>query len=807
MSDLALPTESLRRRRIRRWIIAGLYTLLLYTLAWFVNPLWRALTRAMGTEAGGNFVNVAVPALGFVTLTFLLLHRRLPTWFSYVWLAAVAAGYGYVLTMHADFPVERIHLLQYSLVAFVYFAALRIDRSERRSYFGAVIAVLVIGVTDELIQEYLIPRRSGTVGDVLINWLSGGLGLAGLVAVRRGGFWHVFARLRPSLRWLTGAVAPLALAAFCSWRMYTGYFYPPINLLIITVDCARPDFWGIYGKESDPPATEYLDNFAADGAVFTNAFSQAAWTSPGVASVLTGLYPPTHGVVSQERTVPAVVTTILDAFKERGYHVPRFSYLINAAPNFLNLGEFDEDVIDVTIPNEVQRMNQWLGKNHRKPFALWYHWRFMHLPYYPPAKHWLYPPAEIDEDRMKRELAAGVNPRDELAMPAAVRDLITKEVIIPYFSQQALDEADATGLPPPSDAPRAHEFPPETRAWLDALYTAQARHFDVNFEAIRYILALHHKLDHTIIVITADHGEELLEHGYIGHASTAVHSRHYDELLHIPLVIMNPRLIDRGRKIDVMAQQIDVLPTVMDMMGWPIPEEVQGRSLWPAMRGEKMSDVPVFAESIEGGYQSKAHQRTTFLRSVRTKEWKFIARMGPRGDEFELYHLAEDPREMRNVYADYPDVAKSMLARLDEWVTRNARDRTALEKKEEIYQERVAALDPENLSVPEILTPKSGETITFEANSGAINAEWTGNPYAAYIIEYDVGEGWHRLQGTYPVDEGTKHVFGPLPEDGWKPLYQWNPYRLRVRPRDLPNGWSEWITVNVAPIAKDGEVD
>ena len=65
----------------------------------------------------------------------------------------------------------------------------------------------------------------------------------------------------------------------------------------------------------------------------------------------------------------------------------------------------------------------------------------------------------------------------------------------------------------------------------------QMRHFDVNFERLRYVLALHHKLKHTIIVITADHGEELLDHGFIGHASTAVHSRHYDELIHIPLKI------------------------------------------------------------------------------------------------------------------------------------------------------------------------------------------------------------------------------------------------------------------------------
>ena len=77
---------------------------------------------------------------------------------------------------------------------------------------------------------------------------------------------------------------------------------------------------------------------------------------------------------------------------------------------------------------------------------------------------------------------------------------------------------------------------------------------------------------------------------------------------------------------------------------------------------------------------------------------------------------------------------------------------------------------------------------------------WTGNPEAAYIIEYNVGDGWHTLRGKVPV-VGTEQVFGPLPQDGWEPLYQWNPYRVRVRPRDLPDGWSDWITITIAPLS------
>ena len=101
--------------------------------------------------------------------------------------------------------------------------------------------------------------------------------------------------------------------------------------------------------------------------------------------------------------------------------------------------------------------------------------------------------------------------------------------------------------------------------------------------------------------------------------------------------------------------------------------------------------------------------------------------------------------------------------------------------------------------MPEILEPADGSRLDFETTQGTIVARWTGHPRAAYVIEYDVGEGWNRIKGRMPVS-GTENTFGPLPRDGWKPLYQWNPYKLRIRPRDLPDAWSDWITITIAPL-------
>ena len=131
-------------QRIQYWIVAAVYTALIYTFAWFVNPLWNRLTELLGTENAGITVNRAVPILGLVLLALLLIRFRLPKLSSYFWIAAVVAGYAYILTLHAEYPVERIHLIQYSLVAWVYFRALRLDCRNRISYTLAGVAVFLV---------------------------------------------------------------------------------------------------------------------------------------------------------------------------------------------------------------------------------------------------------------------------------------------------------------------------------------------------------------------------------------------------------------------------------------------------------------------------------------------------------------------------------------------------------------------------------------------------------------------------------------------------------------------------------------
>lgn len=745
-------------RRLVRWALAVAYSGFIFAYAFVVVRSWIAFTNYFGVERGGKIVDTAVPIIGVLACLLIVVAIGRRPLRSYLWLAAVLAGYAYLLTLWAVYPVERIHLLVYSLLAWMYFRALRLDFGLRGSLVGAAVAVFVVGTADEVLQRF-IPDRSMSLEDMILNWCAGGLGIVGLVALSREAAAQWTAAPNSIRKFAVSYVLPVALAAGLGHQVWTQYLYPPLNVILVTVDCARPDRFGVYGYERD--TTPYLNDLMKDGVRFDNAYSQAAWTSPGVVSTLTGLYPRSHGVVISDRSVFESVDTLLDIFKREGYLTPDMTYL-TAAPNFYNLGGDKVEGIDVTVSGEIGSIAKWISDNHRKPFFLWYHYRSLHFPYNPRKGAMVFPPALPENEP-----------------PPVIRDVVQKEVIIPW------GEA---------------EFTEEHKPWLDSLYDAQVRQFDSKFEAIRYRLSLHRILKNTLIVITADHGDELLEHGYVGHASTAVHSRHYDEHIHIPLMMYGPRVVPKKQAFDNLVEQVDVAPTIVDAMGWEIPADMQGRSLLPLMRGEPFEDRPVFAESIEGGYQSKEEMKDHWLRSVRTKDWKLIVRTSPEGEQFELYNLKEDPGEHVNVYADEPEVRMELMGALTRWITRTIDDRIAFRERERLLlAKRQELADAKSAPPPEIIAPENGITIDYESSGGQVVVKWTGNPKANYIIQYHIGTGWHTLKGKLE-NAGTEKLFGPVPRDGWAPLHQWNPFRLRVRQWAAEDKWSDWLVVNVAPL-------
>jgi arylsulfatase A-like enzyme/Tfp pilus assembly protein PilF len=157
-------------------------------------------------------------------------------------------------------------------------------------------------------------------------------------------------------------------------------------------------------------------------------------------------------------------------------------------------------------------------------------------------------------------------------------------------------------------------------------------------------------MEKTLIVVTGDHGEGLGQHHELNHALFI-----YDTTLHVPLIIKTPNGV--GEEISQTVEHVDVAPTILDLLQIQKPQTLQGRSLIPLMKHQKMNETMAFSESL---YAEK-HYGWSPLISVTTDKFKFIQAPRP-----ELYNLQDDPSETKNLYASLPGMAKTLQDRAGE---------------------------------------------------------------------------------------------------------------------------------------------
>jgi arylsulfatase A-like enzyme len=156
--------------------------------------------------------------------------------------------------------------------------------------------------------------------------------------------------------------------------------------------------------------------------------------------------------------------------------------------------------------------------------------------------------------------------------------------------------------------------------------------------------------DRTIVVVTADHGEMLGDHGLLFKAGYM-----YDEVLRTPLIIRAPGKLPMGRRVAGMSEGIDIMPTLLELLGIPVSSRVQGRSLLPLVEGKASG-------------REEIHSEFPGTKAVRTADWKLVHYL--RAPYGELYNLREDPHELYNLYDDpaYARVKAEMKSRLADWL-------------------------------------------------------------------------------------------------------------------------------------------
>jgi arylsulfatase A-like enzyme len=383
------------------------------------------------------------------------------------------------------------------------------------------------------------------------------------------------------------------------------------NVVLLTVDTLRADRLGAYGytARANSPA---MDAQLAAGVRFESAMAQRAATWPSLGSLLTGLYPSAHGVAENGYGFPDDLPTLPKLLHAAGYRTGAF------LSNMCDANHQGWDDFACTGGQDgktVERARDWVGKLPQgRPFFLWVHLFGAHGPYYNGG------------DTAARELDPGY---DGLLRP----------------KRWALDEVNIKKLAL-GETDRRH---------LDALYDAAVQGSDRSIGAV--IAALHaagHR-ERTIVVLTADHGEELYAHNrYLYHSCSV-----YQTTLHVPLGIAAPGLIPAGAQVPQTVELIDVLPTLAALLALPPPSEQHGRSLVPYLErpGGGGPGKPAFSE-----------YGASTIHTVVQDGWKLVD--NPDGYDpvcipnapphhypigrAELYDLARDPREQTNLAASRP---------------------------------------------------------------------------------------------------------------------------------------------------------
>ena len=396
---------------------------------------------------------------------------------------------------------------------------------------------------------------------------------------------------------LSAAVAALLLVAGCRRERPAGSSAGRPNVLLVTIDTLRADHVGCYGRAG--AATPTLDALAARGVRFGTAIAHVPLTGPSHASILTGRTPLGHGFRDNGGyVIPAEAKTAAEDFRQAGYRTAAF---VSGFPLDRRFG-FDRgfDAYDDHLPK---------GNDPRR------------TPYVERL-------ADATTGAVLRWLAA----------PAGAS---------PFFLWVHYYDPHAPYEPPADLAERFRAAPYDGEiAFVDAQLARLLRGLDEKGALAR-----------TVVLVTADHGEALGEHGEDTHGLFV-----YDATLRVPWIMAGPGLA-AGRVATTAARGIDVLPTLLDYAGLAAGSGVEGRSLRPAAEGREMSDAPAYAESL---YPEREFGWAP-LHAWRTAKFKLIEAPRP-----ELYDLEADAAETANRAADQPARAQELRQRLRAVLSRPA---------------------------------------------------------------------------------------------------------------------------------------
>ncbi|MFN7972498.1 MAG: sulfatase [Acidobacteriota bacterium] len=426
-------------------------------------------------------------------------------------------------------------------------------------------------------------------------------------------------------RYMPASIAVL----FASCRPAPPAVPVPRVVVLVSIDTLRADAVSI-----DPRAgiqTPFLASLAAEGVTFRRAYAPSSWTPPTMASLFTSLDPLAHGVrygvldqglVATQPALAGDLVTVAEAFKTAGWKtvgVPSNIHLASRlgfsqgfdrygpADTFLSAEKVNEGAIAL-LDEEFGSAGP--AREHLSHVFLWLHYFDPHDPY-AARRPWIKTlDPSYDENPVR------------YPSEATRKDL---------KDRVALEGAAFTSC-------------------LWPLYLSEVGFTDAKMRELLKGLGL--LSDDVLIVVTADHGEEIGDHGDLGHGHTL-----YEELLRIPLIVRWPQGLPRGVVRNEMVSSLDVFPTLADLAGLPAPAGVLGQSLRAGIDGTPPAPRSFFFSLFTPQPD---------LRGVREGNWKLIEDTSGSRPSM-LFDIAADPAELHDLAAGNPDTVSRMEAMIDRW--------------------------------------------------------------------------------------------------------------------------------------------
>ncbi len=395
------------------------------------------------------------------------------------------------------------------------------------------------------------------------------------------------------------------------------------DILLVSIDSLRPDHLGCYGYKK--PTSPNIDRLASEGVRFRPAVTTTSWTLPAHIAMLTGIYDSAHGVTDTDRSLSPKIRTLAQMLHDAGYQTggffggpflhPVFGFA-RGFDSYVNCmswtqGESKDEQVrrildphesasheDITGPCTLEAVTKYLdGVRGDDPLFCFVHLWDVHYDYIPPESYWR---------RFDPDYTGSLDARDFMHNPA----------IHPQMPERELQH-------------------------LLALYDGEIAFTDEILGRIVDAWKARRDLDNTVVVITADHGEEFFEHRNKGHQTSL-----FGEVLRVPLIVRWPARVQGGRKLEDLVRLVDLTPTLASIGGVSESLRVEGRDISPLFFGGTLPPREALAELLVDDND---------LRALRTKTLKVLRYDG--GKQYFALDMVNDPKERRPLPADSPELA------------------------------------------------------------------------------------------------------------------------------------------------------